>query len=159
MDRIDETQEAIARIRMAIDKYNKQRKEDEQEEEPELDDAPKSSQVNSASWRFGAPGRLFNSRTFKEYLDSIGHPVHEFNLLLRDFITEQFPGDRVSHEQHIQVSSKCTNSQPQLTGLPDSTVQMSSYNISISRGLARSSRHHPVQPPLPRPYSIRQPSF
>ncbi|KAJ7854684.1 hypothetical protein B0H14DRAFT_2755967 [Mycena olivaceomarginata] len=75
MDRIDETQEAIARIRMAIDKYDKQRKEDEQEEEPELDDAPKSSRVNSVSWRFGAPGRLFSSRTFKEYLDSIGHPV------------------------------------------------------------------------------------
>ncbi|KAJ7662424.1 hypothetical protein B0H14DRAFT_2658885 [Mycena olivaceomarginata] len=119
MDRIDETQEAIARIRMAIDKYDKQRKEDEQEEEPELDDAPKSSQVNSASWRFGAPGRLFNSRTFKEYLDSIGHPVHEFDLLLRDFITEQFPDDRVSYEQHIQTSSAAT---PSSTAILDSTA-------------------------------------
>ncbi|KAJ7347985.1 hypothetical protein DFH08DRAFT_867079 [Mycena albidolilacea] len=102
LDRIDETQEAIARIRMVIDKYNKQHEEDEQEEEPELDDAPKLSQINSASWRFGAPGRLFNSGTFKKYLDSIGHPVHEFHLLLCDFITKQFPDDRVSYEQRIQ---------------------------------------------------------
>ncbi|KAJ7882610.1 hypothetical protein B0H14DRAFT_2703417, partial [Mycena olivaceomarginata] len=108
MDRIDETQKAIA-IQMAIDKYDKQH-EDEQEEEPELDDAPKLSQGNSASWRFGAPGCLFNSRTFEEYLDSIGHPVHEFDLLLRDFITEQFPDDRVSYEQRIQIQPfKCVH--------------------------------------------------
>ncbi|KAJ7886579.1 hypothetical protein B0H14DRAFT_2697241, partial [Mycena olivaceomarginata] len=95
MDRIDETQKAIARIQMAIDKYDKQREEDEQGEQPELDNTSKLSQGNSASWRFGAPGCLFNSRTFKEYLDSIRHPVHECDLLLRDFITEQFPDDRV----------------------------------------------------------------
>ncbi|KAF8214604.1 hypothetical protein K438DRAFT_1562992 [Mycena galopus ATCC 62051] len=110
MDRIDETQEAIARIRMAIEKYDEQREEDEQEEETELDDTPKLSQVNSASWRFGAPGRLFNSGTLEEYLDSVGHPVHGFDLLLRDFITEQFPDDRVSYEQRIQIRPfKCVH--------------------------------------------------
>jgi hypothetical protein len=38
MNRIDEIQEAIARIRMAIDKYDKQREEDEQEEDAEIDE-------------------------------------------------------------------------------------------------------------------------
>jgi hypothetical protein len=71
---------------MAIDKYDKQREEDEQEEEAELDETQQTSQVHSVSWRFGAPGRLFNSTTFEEYLNSVGIAVKEFDLTLRDFI-------------------------------------------------------------------------
>ncbi|KAJ7895434.1 hypothetical protein B0H13DRAFT_2523871 [Mycena leptocephala] len=67
MNRIDETQEAIARIRMAIDKYDKQREGNEQEEEAELDE------------------------------------IKEFDLILRDFSAEQFPDDRVSYEQQVQI--------------------------------------------------------
>jgi hypothetical protein len=104
MDQIDETQEAIARIRMAVDKYDKQRKLDEQEDGPELDETPSTSQINSVSWRFGAPSRLFNSRTFKEDLNSAGHPVKNFDLLLRNFVAVQFPKERVSYEQQIKVS-------------------------------------------------------
>ncbi|KAJ6609538.1 hypothetical protein B0H10DRAFT_1954544 [Mycena sp. CBHHK59/15] len=44
---IDETQEAIARIRMAIEKYDQQRYEDEQEEEPEVDEKAHTSQRTS----------------------------------------------------------------------------------------------------------------
>jgi ribosomal protein L9 len=93
MNRIDETQEAIARIRMAIDKYDKQR-EDEQEEEAELDETQQTSRVHSVSWKFGAPGRLFNSTTFEEYLNSVGIAAKEFDLMLRDFIADQFPDDQ-----------------------------------------------------------------
>ncbi|KAJ7464184.1 hypothetical protein FB451DRAFT_1352911 [Mycena latifolia] len=103
MNRIDETQEAIARIRMEIDKYDKQCEEDERTEEPEVDEAPNTSQLTSASWRFGAPDRLVNSRAFGDVLKSAGHQVDNFDLLLRDFVSEHFPGDRVSYEQQIQI--------------------------------------------------------
>ncbi|KAJ6461166.1 hypothetical protein C8R47DRAFT_993682 [Mycena vitilis] len=90
MNRIDETQESIAGIRMAIDKYDQQRAADELEDEAELDETPKTSRINSASWRFGAPGRLYSSATIGEYLNSNGLRVQGFDLMLRDFfkITE-----------------------------------------------------------------------
>ncbi|KAJ6493758.1 hypothetical protein DFH09DRAFT_1337978 [Mycena vulgaris] len=103
MNRVDETQEAIARIRMAIDKYDKQQEEDERADEDDFDAAPKISVRTSASWRFGAPQRLTNSKAFEQFLVSAGHPVKHFDLMLRDFVAENFPGDRVSFEQHIQI--------------------------------------------------------
>jgi hypothetical protein len=45
MNRIDETQETIGRIWMAIDKYDRQRKEDEQEDEPDIDETPRVLEV------------------------------------------------------------------------------------------------------------------
>jgi hypothetical protein len=102
MDRIDETQEAIARIRMAIDKYDKQREEDERSDE-DLEEKPRKSDLTSASWRFGAPERTTNSRAFHEDLKLTGHSVMDFDSLLRDFIAEHFPGERVSYEQLIRV--------------------------------------------------------
>jgi hypothetical protein len=96
MNRIDETQEAIARIRMAIDQH------DQQCGDGDLDSTPKCSRVTSASWRFGAAGRIINSNTFGP-LKSAGGTVQNFDLMLRDFIAEHFPDDRVSYEQRIQV--------------------------------------------------------
>ncbi|KAJ7897727.1 hypothetical protein B0H14DRAFT_2494751 [Mycena olivaceomarginata] len=110
MDRIDETQEAIARIRMAIDNYDKQRAEDKQEEDIEFDETPNASQFGSASWRFGAPERLFNSRSLEEFLKSVGFAVPNFDLMLRDFIAENFPGDCVAYEERIQIRPfKCAH--------------------------------------------------
>jgi hypothetical protein len=104
MDRIDETQEAITRICMAVDNYKKQCELDEQEDEPELDEILSTSQINSVSWRFGAPNRILNLRTFEEELNSAEHPVKNFDLLLRNFVAVQFPEERVSYEQQIKVS-------------------------------------------------------
>lgn len=86
MNRIDETKEAIARIRMSID------------------ETPSKSQVSLVSWRLGAPDRLTNSQTFAESLKLGGHTTCDFDLILRDFIAENFPGDQVTYEQQIQVS-------------------------------------------------------
>ncbi|KAJ7858830.1 hypothetical protein B0H14DRAFT_3085032 [Mycena olivaceomarginata] len=44
-------QRPIGRIWMAIDKDDRQRKEDEQEDEPDIDETPNESQFNSGSWR------------------------------------------------------------------------------------------------------------
>ncbi|KAJ7827364.1 hypothetical protein B0H14DRAFT_3720925 [Mycena olivaceomarginata] len=109
MNRIAETQETIGRIWMAIDKYDRQRKEDEQDE-PDIDETPNESQFNSGSWRFGSPDHLVNSKTFGEILNSTGHRVKDFDLMLCDFVTEQFPGDRVSYEQCIPIRPfKCAH--------------------------------------------------
>jgi hypothetical protein len=77
---------------------------DKQEDEPELDEIPSTSQINSVSWRFGAPNQILNSRAFEEELNSAGHSVKNFDLLLRDFVAAQFPEERVSYEQQIKVS-------------------------------------------------------
>ncbi|KAJ7076600.1 hypothetical protein C8R43DRAFT_1177915 [Mycena crocata] len=95
MNRIDETQEAIARIRMAIDKFDKQCEEDEREDEPDLEESSNTSALTSASWRFGAPDRLTNSRAFGDLLNSAGNPVKDFDSMLRDFISEHFPGEQI----------------------------------------------------------------
>ncbi|KAJ7900647.1 hypothetical protein B0H14DRAFT_2556108 [Mycena olivaceomarginata] len=92
------------RIRTAVDKYKKQHKLDEQEDEPELDETPSTSQINSVSWRFRAPSQPPNAKTFEEDLNSAGHPVINFDLLLRNFVAAQFPEERVSYEQQIKVS-------------------------------------------------------
>ncbi|KAJ7633731.1 hypothetical protein B0H17DRAFT_1023714 [Mycena rosella] len=103
MNRIDETQEAIARIRMAIDQH------DQQCEEGDVDSTPKFSRVTSASWRFGAAGRIVNSNAFG-VLKSAGCTVQNFDLMLRNFIAEHFPDDRVSYEQRIQIQPcKCAH--------------------------------------------------
>ncbi|KAJ7076603.1 hypothetical protein C8R43DRAFT_1179843 [Mycena crocata] len=110
MNRIDETQEAIARIRMAIDKFDKQCEEDEREDEPDLEESSNTSALTSASWRFGAPDRLTNSRAFGDLLNSAGNPVKDFDSMLRDFISEHFPGEQVTFEQRIKIQPfKCAH--------------------------------------------------
>ncbi|KAJ7797350.1 hypothetical protein B0H14DRAFT_3093169 [Mycena olivaceomarginata] len=71
MSRFDETQEAIARIRMTIDNYDKSQHEAEEKDE-ELDETPVDPQ-DTAHWAFGAPvpGHLINSRALEELNDTI----------------------------------------------------------------------------------------
>ncbi|KAJ6525334.1 hypothetical protein B0H19DRAFT_1276131 [Mycena capillaripes] len=110
MDRIDETQEAIARIRMAIDRYDNQCMEDEREDE-DVEENASTSAVTSAPWRLGAPERITNSRAFAESLKSAGHFVADFDSMLRDLVSENFPEERgISYEQRIQVRPfKCAH--------------------------------------------------
>ncbi|KAJ7033038.1 hypothetical protein C8F04DRAFT_1396277 [Mycena alexandri] len=79
MDRIDENQEALARIRMAVDRYDDRRKEDEQEDDMELDET-------------ASPGRR-----------AMGMREKEPDLMLRDFIAEHYPADQVTYEECIQI--------------------------------------------------------
>ncbi|KAK6966916.1 hypothetical protein R3P38DRAFT_3337690 [Favolaschia claudopus] len=109
MTRIDENQEAIARIRMAIDEYEKQCTLDEREDD-DLEESSNDSAVTSASWRFGSPERKTNSRAFADILKALGHSIGDFYTMLRDFIAETFPGERMTYEQHIQIRPfKCAH--------------------------------------------------
>ncbi|KAJ7823350.1 hypothetical protein B0H14DRAFT_3730382 [Mycena olivaceomarginata] len=86
MSRIDETQEAIARTRMAIDNHDKSQTEPEEVTKPQ---AP-------------VPGRLVTSRTLEE--DNSGSPAfRNFDLRLREFISETFPEEYIKYEDTIMV--------------------------------------------------------
>ncbi|KAJ7264829.1 hypothetical protein C8J57DRAFT_1436238 [Mycena rebaudengoi] len=93
MDRIDERQESIARIRMLVDDYDKEHR---REAEEEVDIKETKGAVNpSAAWKFGAPERRTNSRAFEQDSGSTLQPFPNFDLALRDFIAEHFPEDLV----------------------------------------------------------------
>jgi hypothetical protein len=104
MVRIDETQEAIARIRMAIDDNNKARAAalgilDN------LDTEEHGPQDSDSHWSFGSPGPQLDSRQFEEHVNSRerGQEFRLFNARLQDFIARVFPQDAVRFEDDIQV--------------------------------------------------------
>ncbi|KAJ7899708.1 hypothetical protein B0H13DRAFT_2234203 [Mycena leptocephala] len=102
MVRIDETQEAIARIRMKIDNYDKAQCESEEIEES-LDETPVDPQ-DAAHWAFGAPvpGHLMNSRG--------SLPFGNFDFRLRQFISETFPKEYIKFEDTIMIRTfKCVH--------------------------------------------------
>ncbi|KAF7347043.1 hypothetical protein MVEN_01458100 [Mycena venus] len=108
MARIDEVQEAIARIRMTIDNYDESQRESEENEE--LDESPVDVQ-DSAHWAFGAPvsGRLVNSRALEELNDS-SPAFGNFDFRLREFVSETFPEEHIKYEDTIMIRRfKCVH--------------------------------------------------
>lgn len=77
MVRIDETQEAIARIRMVIDDSNKAHlaalNDDQDMEENDVLTSPD----DDSHWTFGSPGQRLDSRQFEEIMNS-GERGREF---------------------------------------------------------------------------------
>ncbi|KAJ7076269.1 hypothetical protein B0H15DRAFT_805714 [Mycena belliarum] len=108
MVRIDETQEAIARIRMAIDNFDKA----QDEESDKADETPVDPQ-STAHWAFGAPvpGRLMNSRALEE-ANNGSLAFRNFDFRLRQFISDTFPEDPwkigVGHEISCDVTLPST---------------------------------------------------
>jgi hypothetical protein len=112
MVRIDETQEAIARIRMTIDNHDKaiieaaqagssaNTGEDEKEDE---DESPVDPQATD-HWTFGAPvpGRLINSRAIED-MEGRTPPFKNFDMRLRLFISETWPEEGIKFEDTITV--------------------------------------------------------
>ncbi|KAJ7851278.1 hypothetical protein B0H14DRAFT_2355337 [Mycena olivaceomarginata] len=109
MSRFDETQEAIARIRMTIDNYDQSQHEAEEKDE-ELDETPVDLQ-DTAHWAFGAPvpGRLINSRAFEE-LNGDSPAFKNFDFRLREFISDTFPEEYIKYEDTIMMRNfKCVH--------------------------------------------------
>ncbi|KAJ7859456.1 hypothetical protein B0H14DRAFT_2577120 [Mycena olivaceomarginata] len=73
----------------------------------------------SIRWRFGVPECLFDSRSLEEFLKSVGFAVPNFDLMLRDFIAEHFPGDCVAYEEWIQCAHITYQSLEDWRGLRD----------------------------------------
>jgi len=105
---IDEKQEAIARIRMAIDNDRKARlnlesMEDIDESEVALDLESESSKT----WRLGSPeGKKMNLRAMAVDLAKAVRQYHSLNERLRDFIACNMPEEAVQmrFEDDIYVS-------------------------------------------------------
>ncbi|KAK7027134.1 hypothetical protein R3P38DRAFT_3315461 [Favolaschia claudopus] len=101
MDRIDETQETIARIRMNIDNYDKSL--EAHDGDNTVDETPVDAQ-NSAHWAFGAPvpGHLLNSHALQE-LNRESPLFRDFDYRLRQFISESFPDEHIEFEDTIMI--------------------------------------------------------
>ena len=105
---IDEKQEAVARIRMAIDNdrkahLNLESTEDISESESALDLESESSRT----WRLGSPeGKKTNLRTMVVNLASANPQYHSLDEILRDFIVCNMPEEAVQmrFEDDIYVS-------------------------------------------------------
>jgi len=105
---IDEKQEAIARIRMAIDddkkaRLNLESMEDINEREEVLDLESESSKT----WRFGSPeGKKMNLRVVAVNLAKDNHQYRSLDERLQDFIACNMPEEAVQmrFEDDIHVS-------------------------------------------------------
>ncbi|TFK47051.1 hypothetical protein OE88DRAFT_1774381 [Heliocybe sulcata] len=112
MSAIDETQEAIARIRMAVDKADEVQSRRMAEDDDELeDDAPANGEGmvdegspngNLCHWSFGAPaGGWTNSRLWEERA-SDHDQFRSFDSRLRTFLASALPDEPLPCEAPIQ---------------------------------------------------------
>jgi hypothetical protein len=100
---IDEKQEAIARIRMAVDNIRRARLEDIIESEVKVDPESKSSKT----WRLGSQeGKKMNFRIMVAGFAKADPQYHNLDERLRDFIACNLPEEAVKmkFEDDINVS-------------------------------------------------------
>ncbi|KAG5649249.1 hypothetical protein H0H81_005111, partial [Sphagnurus paluster] len=117
MAQIDEKQEAIAKIRMAIDNDAAARAKIDAEAEISYDDfkedgsmdlgqsiwaAPDTLDGHSPHWKFGSPGKPINSRALETEMSSLDDSsFKEFDERLRDFISLCIPDEALHYEDPI----------------------------------------------------------
>jgi hypothetical protein len=106
MVRIDENQEAIAIIRMAIDNNNRTQLLEAQtsgdKPEPDLEEAERHG--SEQHWIFGSPsGTRRSSQELEEALAPSNHDFISFDEHLRIFITHNFPEEAPRYEDLIYV--------------------------------------------------------
>ncbi|KAJ6530201.1 hypothetical protein B0H19DRAFT_1082599 [Mycena capillaripes] len=92
--------QAIARIRMNIDKYDEARHKS-QDSDDAVDETPVDPQTG-AHWAFGAPvpGRIINSRVLEE-VNAGSALFRDFDFRLRMFISDEFPEEYIKFEDTI----------------------------------------------------------
>ena len=102
MARLDEQQEAIARIRMAIDK--------DQKAEETVPVTPSPDYPPSTHWSFGAPccSRM-NTTFFECEFAPKNCCFRSLDSCLRAFLLDNFPGEQIQTNDDIWVGSKSVN--------------------------------------------------
>ena len=102
MTRIDENKEAVAQIRMAIDRDKEARRKAAEEEDKDTTNIPITQPQPDASlaWSFGSPSSgLVTSREIER--NRKGDPAfRDFDMRLRLFLLRAFP-DEVLHVHHV----------------------------------------------------------
>jgi hypothetical protein len=102
MVRIDENQEAIATIRLAVDDYNSMRAQTQ--EEVDEGTTNQESYNPTQHWIFGSPsGTQSDSRELERILAPTNSDFVSFDEQLRCFITDTFPEEAPRHEDLIYV--------------------------------------------------------
>jgi hypothetical protein len=116
MAQIDEKQEAIAKIRMAVDNDVAARARilnAKSEIDTETDNisvwglwaAPDNVHGLSPHWTFGSPEKPINSRTLEMDMCAQGNlSFKEFDERLRDFLSVCLPDEAIQYEDPILVS-------------------------------------------------------
>jgi hypothetical protein len=105
MVRIDENQEVIALIRMAIDNDNRAKIQAAVEED--VAELPIELQTADQHWNFGSPnGTRLNSQELERIFAPTNHDFISFDEHLRSFITHNFPEEAPRYEDLIYVRSK-----------------------------------------------------
>jgi len=103
MVKIDENQEAIAQIRMAVDNDTKSRAPNDTIEEQEVTSEVSLEQL-SKHWRLGSRNGVRQNSVELEQKYSSDHDFHEFDGRLRSFISDNFPSDALCYEDVVYVS-------------------------------------------------------
>lgn len=101
---VDEKQEAVARIRMAVDSDRKARLDIDLAEEEELG---LELETSGKTWRLGSPeGKKINLYAMALNLAKTDRQYHHLDKRLRDFIACNMPGEAVQirYEDDIPVS-------------------------------------------------------
>jgi hypothetical protein len=107
MVRIDENQEAIALIRMAIDDDNRARTlQDVEDHAMELPREPELNNLQERHWTFGScDGTRLDSRELERIFAPTDSDFIYFDERLRSFITHNFPEEAPRYEELIYVRS------------------------------------------------------
>jgi hypothetical protein len=106
MVRIDETQEAIAYIRMAVDNDDKARALQSQAEVNDSTETPREPELHNPEqhWSFGSrSGGRLDTRELEKNLATTDHDYISFDERLRAFITTTFPEEAPRYEDLIYV--------------------------------------------------------
>ncbi len=115
MAQIDEKQEAIAKIRMAVDtdvaacaRINAESEVDTETVHMSvwgLWAAPDNVNGHSPHWKFGSPEKPINSHTLEVDMCAQSNPsFKEFDEWLRDFLSMCLPDEAIRYEDPILVS-------------------------------------------------------
>jgi hypothetical protein len=106
MVKIDENQEAIALIRMAIDDDNSRVQNSQVDVEDHMTRLSKELELQGPQrhWTFGSPsGTRLDSRELEKIFAPTNHDFISFDKRLRSFITYSFPEEAPRYEDLIYV--------------------------------------------------------
>ena len=114
MGRIDENQEVIAQIQLAIDAYDKSRSPDNvlQDDELPTQEEGNHAQRDSCSWCLGAPGQLTTAKQLEtDFVQTgISSSLHNnFNMNLKEFLITNTTSNSIAADSTIKVSSNCSS--------------------------------------------------
>jgi hypothetical protein len=95
----DENEEAMARIKMAIDEWQKTQ-EDSEIDDSECELITKS--VSTAHWTLGSPDRRVSIHRIEAEKPG-DRSFRNFNVRLREYVARHHPTESVRFEQEIKV--------------------------------------------------------